>query len=245
MGRATAIQARTARARTARTVWMARTVTTAQRGRSPGRVGWLTGPSLALVGWWGGARPSFAGLRVRAPPSGLWLGGGHGQLAGELVDLGGVVAAVAAEGALVGEPAVLGPAADGLGRHAQPLGDLGGGQVGAAGHRVHLPSWLVGVGVEAAQVGPQAAAGADAAAGVVAAAAIAAPVRVVAAAPAGAERRQCAQRRVDGRRGERGERGQGDHRSAGGVQAALGAVSAWWPGGVLPAPLLVAARLAC
>src|SRR6266545_5333393 len=112
----------------------------ATRAGSGGRVDWLTAPSL--VGAWVGGRGASVLSRGSgfAPRPGLWLGDGHGQLARQPVDLAGVVAAVAAQGALVGEPALVGPAADGLDRHAQPLGDLGGGQVGAAGHRVHLPS---------------------------------------------------------------------------------------------------------
>src|SRR6266540_4650720 len=58
-----------------------------------------------------------------------------GQGADELLDALGVVAAVAAEGAPVGQAALAGPAGDRLGRDVQPAGDLGAGQPGTgSGH---------------------------------------------------------------------------------------------------------------
>src|SRR6266511_6282686 len=97
----------------------------------------------SLVG--AGAPPCSvaAGWRPRAP-GGLGL---VGQGAGELLDALGVVAAVAAEGAPVGQAALAGPAGDRLGRDVQPAGDLGAGQPGAGcGHAEFTSSRGAGTG---------------------------------------------------------------------------------------------------
>src|SRR6266540_4164252 len=70
-----------------------------------------------------------------------------GQGADELLDALGVVAAVAAEGAPVGQAALAGPAGDRLGRDVQPAGDLGAGsQARGAGMRSSPPSCGAGTG---------------------------------------------------------------------------------------------------
>src|SRR6266540_7260037 len=124
---------------------------------------WVIGSSpsgcLLACGLVAGARGVLGGgCGSRAPGSwalGGVVGDGDGQLLLELVDLVGGEAAVATQGLGVAEPSFLGPAAHGLGRDRQPLGDLAGGQVGLVAHRFTSLRVLVVGGQERAGARPR------------------------------------------------------------------------------------------